>query len=62
MEDIVHRDLKLENILLAPNPENCDDSLYIKVTDFGLSTIKGACYEMLHDRCGTLIYLCKFFF
>lgn len=29
--DIVHRDLKLENILLALNPENTDDKLYIKV-------------------------------
>ncbi|KRT79620.1 protein kinase [Oryctes borbonicus] len=55
--DIVHRDLKLENILLAPNPDDPEDTLYIKVTDFGLGIIKGAYHEMLHDRCGTLTYL-----
>lgn len=29
--DIVHRDLKLENILLAVDPNNLEDKLYIKV-------------------------------
>lgn len=57
--DIVHRDLKLENILLAPNPEDSNDPLYIKVTDFGLGIIRGGYHEMLHDRCGTLTYLCR---
>lgn len=28
---IVHRDLKLENILLADNPDDPKDKLYIKV-------------------------------
>ncbi|XP_048768577.1 serine/threonine-protein kinase 33-like [Ostrea edulis] len=57
--DIVHRDLKLENILLALNPENTDDKLYIKVTDFGLSVVKGGTGHdnMMQDFCGTPIYM-----
>ncbi|KAF5302300.1 hypothetical protein FQA39_LY10339 [Lamprigera yunnana] len=57
--DIVHRDLKLENILIAKNPDDEHDQLYIKVTDFGLSIVKkGNGYEnMLHDCCGTLVYM-----
>lgn len=31
--DIVHRDLKLENILLAVDPNNLEDKLYIKVSN-----------------------------
>lgn len=59
--DIVHRDLKLENILLARNPDNPEDEMYVKVADFGLSTVKkGVTYaEMLKDQCGTLMYMCK---
>ena len=30
--DMVHRDLKLENILLSPDPANSDDKFYIKVS------------------------------
>ncbi|KAB0791036.1 hypothetical protein PPYR_02836 [Photinus pyralis] len=57
--DIVHRDLKLENILIAKNPEDVDDELFIKITDFGLSIVKqGSGYEnMLHDLCGTFVYM-----
>ncbi|KAK5643262.1 hypothetical protein RI129_007107 [Pyrocoelia pectoralis] len=57
--DIVHRDLKLENILIAKNPEDVNDKLYIKITDFGLGIVKqGSGYEdMLHDLCGTLVYM-----
>ena len=29
---MVHRDLKLENILLAENPHDFNDKLYIKVS------------------------------
>lgn len=59
--DIVHRDLKLENILLARNPANPEDEMYVKVADFGLSTVKrGVTYtDMLKDQCGTLVYMCK---
>ena len=48
-KDIVHRDIKLENILLVYENENT----VIKVTDFGLakSTTDG-----LHTYCGTPQY------
>lgn len=57
--DIVHRDLKLENILLSQNPDNLEDHLHIKVTDFGLSVVKGGVGHdnMMQDFCGTPIYM-----
>ncbi|GLV39992.1 uncharacterized protein CBL_10888 [Carabus blaptoides fortunei] len=57
--EIVHRDLKLENILTAPNPDDPFDELYIKVSDFGLGIIKAGNRpdQMLNDRCGTLAYM-----
>ncbi|KAK3602891.1 hypothetical protein CHS0354_018755 [Potamilus streckersoni] len=56
--DIVHRDLKLENILLSQNPNDPEDKLHIKVTDFGLSVVKGVGYEnMMQDFCGTPNYM-----
>ncbi|KAL3882835.1 hypothetical protein ACJMK2_029139 [Sinanodonta woodiana] len=56
--DIVHRDLKLENILLSQNPHDPEDKLHIKVTDFGLSVVKGVGYEnMMQDFCGTPNYM-----
>ncbi|KAK3096801.1 hypothetical protein FSP39_003437 [Pinctada imbricata] len=57
--DIVHRDIKLENILLSQNPENPSDHLHIKVTDFGLSVVKGGVGHdnMMQDFCGTPIYM-----
>ncbi|XP_047112020.1 serine/threonine-protein kinase 33-like [Schistocerca piceifrons] len=58
---IVHRDLKLENILLTTNPDDPEDKLYIKVTDFGQSVVRsGVAYDqMLHERCGTMAYMGK---
>ncbi|XP_064628533.1 serine/threonine-protein kinase 33-like isoform X2 [Lineus longissimus] len=57
--DIVHRDLKLENILLSQNPNDPHDKLHIKVTDFGLSVVKdGVGHEnMMQAFCGTPIYM-----
>ncbi|KAK6170474.1 hypothetical protein SNE40_018860 [Patella caerulea] len=57
--DIVHRDLKLENILLSQNPDDPEDKLHIKVTDFGLSVVKdGVGHDnMMQDVCGTPIYM-----
>lgn len=57
--DIVHRDLKLENILLSQNPADSNDKLHIKVTDFGLSVVKGGVGHdnMMQDFCGTPIYM-----
>ena len=55
---MVHRDLKLENILLTTADFGPEFS--IKVTDFGLSNMKGVagCDEQMMDsRCGTLFYM-----
>lgn len=46
---IVHRDLKLENILL-------DDNFNVKVSDFGLASIISH-DEELTDLCGTVYYM-----
>ncbi|CAH1800245.1 unnamed protein product, partial [Owenia fusiformis] len=57
--DIVHRDLKLENILVGRNPEDPADTFHIKVTDFGLSVVKdGPGHEnMMQAFCGTPMYM-----
>eukprot|EP01137_Pigoraptor_chileana_P005994 Opistho-2@49823 len=53
--EIVHRDLKLENILLSrADPA---DNFNIKVSDFGLSYIKGKESAMMSTMCGTPIYM-----
>lgn len=56
---IVHRDMKLENVLMAESPDNPDDKLHVKVTDFGLSVAKGGVTpdSMMQDFCGTPIYM-----
>ncbi|KAM7406085.1 hypothetical protein PAMP_000487 [Pampus punctatissimus] len=58
--DIVHRDLKLENILVKNSLDEDDNGkINIKVTDFGLSVMTcGVGIEnMMTDACGTLIYM-----
>ncbi|OJT11419.1 hypothetical protein TRAPUB_12063 [Trametes pubescens] len=50
-QNIAHRDLKLENILLT-----VDDPPIVKVADFGLAKVVGA-YSNLHSWCGTGYYL-----
>eukprot|EP00128_Syssomonas_multiformis_P014092 Colp12_sorted_trinity150504_noHs@12596 len=52
--NIVHRDLKLENILLSKEDE--DDHLNIKVTDFGLSAVITNDSTM-DSMCGTPMYM-----
>ncbi len=46
---IVHRDIKLENILV-------DKHYNIKMIDFGLAAIKETEFDLLHDTLGTLRY------
>lgn len=55
--DIVHRDLKLENILLSHPVAN--ELLNIKLTDFGLSYVRGGVGSdsMMQSVCGTPIYM-----
>ncbi|XP_065838371.1 serine/threonine-protein kinase 33-like [Oscarella lobularis] len=61
--NMVHRDLKLENILLRGRNDDSDDSFDIKLADFGLSYIKGesdAVMEggtMMQSMCGTPLYM-----
>ncbi|XP_043828326.1 serine/threonine-protein kinase 33 [Dromiciops gliroides] len=59
-KDIVHRDLKLENILVKSSSTNekNETNFNIKVTDFGLAVQKeGGCEVMLQSTCGTPIYM-----
>uniref|UniRef100_A0A672P674 Serine/threonine-protein kinase 33 n=2 Tax=Sinocyclocheilus grahami TaxID=75366 RepID=A0A672P674_SINGR len=57
-KDIVHRDLKLENILVKSFHHD-NDVVNIKITDFGLSVQKGGVgsENMLQATCGTPIYM-----
>ncbi|KAK0140240.1 Serine/threonine-protein kinase 33 [Merluccius polli] len=58
-KDIVHRDLKLENILLKGSYQEAKHGINIKVTDFGLSVKKGGVgrENMMKATCGTPIYM-----
>ncbi|XP_061296862.1 serine/threonine-protein kinase 33 isoform X3 [Bos javanicus] len=59
-KDIVHRDLKLENIMVKSSfiDANNEMNLNIKVTDFGLAVKKhGRSEVMLQTTCGTPIYM-----
>ncbi|XP_027870520.1 serine/threonine-protein kinase 33 isoform X1 [Xiphophorus couchianus] len=57
--DIVHRDLKLENILVKNCPDDNDNWFDIKVADFGLSVKADGVgiRKVLTDACGTLLYM-----
>ncbi|XP_005874005.1 PREDICTED: serine/threonine-protein kinase 33 isoform X1 [Myotis brandtii] len=58
--DIVHRDLKLENIMVKSSftDANNEMNLNIKVTDFGLAAKKhGGSEAMLQSTCGTPTYM-----
>ncbi len=47
---IVHRDIKLENILIDLNNN-------IKICDFGIGRILNSSKQLLHDKCGTPMYM-----
>ncbi|XP_030763639.1 serine/threonine-protein kinase 33-like isoform X2 [Sitophilus oryzae] len=57
--DVVHRDIKMENILIADNPKNHNDEYFIKLTDFGLSIVKEGVgiQSLMKDYCGTVLYM-----
>ncbi|XP_048524374.1 serine/threonine-protein kinase 33 isoform X1 [Dendroctonus ponderosae] len=56
--DIVHRDVKMENILLADRNQS-QDEYFIKLTDFGLSIVKSGVgiKSLMTDYCGTITYM-----
>jgi serine/threonine protein kinase len=59
--DIVHRDLKLENILIKEfDSENTN--YFIKITDFGLSGQRATAgtESMFEEYCGTPLYMGNF--
>ena len=49
-QNIVHRDIKLENILIDINNT-------IKICDFGIGRILSSPDELLYDQCGTPMYM-----
>ena len=49
-QKIVHRDIKLENILIDLNNN-------IKICDFGIGRILNSDNQLLHDKCGTPMYM-----
>ena len=49
-QNIVHRDIKLENILIDLNNN-------VKICDFGIGKILKSSDELLYDRCGTPMYM-----
>ena len=49
-QKIVHRDIKLENILIDFNNN-------IKICDFGIGRILDEPGELLYDKCGTPMYM-----
>ncbi|CAI8037822.1 Serine/threonine-protein kinase 33 [Geodia barretti] len=58
--DIVHRDLKLENVLLKSPINSATDKIDIRVTDFGLAHMKSLSDledPIMDERCGTPYYM-----
>ena len=49
-QNIVHRDIKLENLLIDLNNN-------IKICDFGIGRKIKSKNQLLHDQCGTLMYM-----
>ena len=53
MQNIIHRDLKLQNILLSEKSENGQ----IKLADFGLARRYDSQEDLFETNCGTPIYM-----
>lgn len=55
---VIHRDLKLENVLVASETHVCPEVLYVvKITDFGLSKAVGAGFSEAQSLVGTRPYV-----
>ncbi len=54
-QNILHRDLKPQNILLHRPPQAND--IQVKITDFGLSREIGASKDYVRTECGTRLYM-----
>ena len=50
-QNIVHRDVKLENVLISAK------DMKIKLIDFGFSLMEHDCNRIHHDYCGTPNYI-----
>ena len=56
INNVIHRDIKLDNILIEKKVQNNAKNLIVKIADFGLSEfIKPG--EFLKTRCGTPGYM-----
>jgi serine/threonine protein kinase len=53
---IVHRDIKLDNILISKIEED-DMQFAVRIADFGLSTMIPPGRDKLFERCGTPCYV-----
>jgi serine/threonine protein kinase len=53
--NIIHRDLKLDNILMTDGQED-SGGIVVKIADFGLSCFIEA-DTLMHERCGTPCYV-----
>ena len=49
-QNIVHRDIKLENIIIDLNNN-------VKICDFGIGKVISSADELLYDKCGTPMYM-----
>ena len=52
--NVIHRDIKLENILINKIDEG---ELNVKIADFGLSIILPDDHSKLYEKCGTPCYM-----
>ena len=55
--NIVHRDIKSENILLSKKLTKDDNDPIVKIADFGLSSYLNPASKGLNIFCGTDLYL-----
>jgi len=57
-QNIIHRDVKPENIMVQCNPEHTDDGVHIKIIDFGLAAHADVLASMPRGSfCGTYAYV-----